>query len=90
VVQARRDEVRRVIERGIARDDLRSDADARIATELLVGPVYFRVMFGGKLDLEFANRVVDSVIRGYAAQTAQTTSSASSPKQRKRKGKHKR
>jgi AcrR family transcriptional regulator len=65
VVKARRDEIGRVIARGIERGDLRPDADAELATELLVGPVYFRLMFGGKLTLEFANRVVDSVLRGY-------------------------
>jgi AcrR family transcriptional regulator len=67
VVQARRNEVGRLIARGIERGDLRPDADADIATELLVGPVYFRLMFGGDLTLDFAERVVDSVLRGYAA-----------------------
>lgn len=67
VVQARRDEIARVIVRGIARGDLRPDADSELATELLVGPVYFRLMFGGELDLDFANRVVDNVLRGYRA-----------------------
>jgi AcrR family transcriptional regulator len=67
VVQARRDEIGRVIARGVARGDLRPDADADISTELLVGPVYFRLMFGGELSLDFANRVVDSVMRGFAA-----------------------
>jgi len=65
VVQARRAEVAKVIERGIARGDLRADADPTIATELLVGPVYFRVMFGGELTLDFANHVVDAVLDGY-------------------------
>jgi AcrR family transcriptional regulator len=67
VVQARRREVSRVIARGVARGDLRPDADPDVATELLVGPVYFRLMFGGELTLDFANRVVDSVLRGYGA-----------------------
>jgi AcrR family transcriptional regulator len=67
VVQARRDEIGRVIQRGIARGDLRTDADAGLATELLVGPVYFRVIFGGALDRDFAERVVDAVMRGYGA-----------------------
>ena len=65
VVEARRAEITRVIERGIARGDLRADADVGVATELLVGPVYFRLMFGGVLDRDFAERVVDSVMRGY-------------------------
>ena len=67
VVQARRDEIARVIERGKARGDLRDDADPGVATELLVGPVYFRVMFGGELTLAFAERVVDGVLHGFAA-----------------------
>ena len=67
VVQARRAEIARVVERGIARGDLRPDADIDVATELLVGPVYFRLMFGGVLDLDFAQRVVAAFMRGYAA-----------------------
>jgi len=67
VVQARRWEVARLIARGIERGDLRPDADVDLATELLVGPVYFRLMFGGELTLDFANRVVDNVLRGYGA-----------------------
>jgi AcrR family transcriptional regulator len=67
VVRARRDEIARVVRRGIARGDLRQDADPEIATELLVGPVYFRLMFGGELTPQFASRIVDSVLRGYAA-----------------------
>jgi AcrR family transcriptional regulator len=67
VVAGRRAAIAGVIERGIARGDLRRDADPELATELLVGPVYFRLMFGGVLDLDFAERVVDSVMRGYTA-----------------------
>ena len=67
VVQGRRDEIARVVRRGISRGDLRTDADIDVAAELLVGPVYFRLMFGGDLTQVFAERVVDSVVRGYAA-----------------------
>jgi len=67
VVQARRDAVAQVMARGIARGDLRPDADADVATELLVGPVYFRLMFGGELTHEFAERVVDAVSRGFSS-----------------------
>jgi hypothetical protein len=67
VVQARRDEIARMIARGIDRGDLCPDADADVATELLVGPVYFRLMFGGELNRAFAECVVDNVIRGYSA-----------------------
>ena len=69
VVQARRDEISRVIERGVRRGDLRADTDTSVATELLVGPVYFRVMFGGELTRDFAERVVESVLIGFTPRT---------------------
>lgn len=65
-VRARRDEVARVVTRGIARGDLREDADVGVATELLVGPVYFRLVFGGALDEDFARRIAESAYRGLA------------------------
>ena len=64
VVGARREQVVWVIERGIARGDLRPDVDPAIATELLVGPVYFRLVFGGRLDAAFADQVVDAYLLG--------------------------
>ncbi len=67
VVQARRQEVAAMIARGVERGDLRPDADPELATELLVGPVYFRLMFGGELDRAFAERVVENVMRGYSS-----------------------
>ena len=66
IVRARREEVARVIGRGIERGDLRVEADLGVATELLVGPVYFRLMFGGELGSDFAERIADGVYRGYA------------------------
>jgi AcrR family transcriptional regulator len=66
VVAARRAEIGRVIERGIGRGDLRVNADASVATELLAGPVYFRLVFGGALDEDLARRVVDAVLNGFA------------------------
>lgn len=67
VVARRRAEIAAVVERGIARGDLGPDADRSIATELLVGPVYFRLAFGGDLDPEFADRIADAVFRAFAA-----------------------
>jgi AcrR family transcriptional regulator len=66
VVQARRDEVARVIARGIRRGDLRPDVQPDVATEMLVGPVYWRLMFGGSLDADFAERIVDEVLQGWS------------------------
>ena len=66
VVARRRTEIGNVLDRGIARGDLRPDADRSIATELLVGPVYFRLVFGGSLDVDFAERVADAVFAAFA------------------------
>ena len=66
VVEARRSEVSRIIARGIERGDLRPDADAGIATEMLVGPVYYRLVFGGALDRDFAERLVTAYLSGVA------------------------
>ena len=66
VVQARRAEIARVVQRGIARGDLRPDTDLEIATELLIGPVYFRLIFGGELDDSLVVRVADAVMEAFA------------------------
>jgi hypothetical protein len=56
----------RIVARGIQRGDLRPDADAGIATEMLVGPVYYRLVFGGTLDRDFAERLVTAYLSGVA------------------------
>jgi AcrR family transcriptional regulator len=71
VVKTRRAEVAKVIARGIERGDLRPDLDADVATELLVGPIYFRLIFGGPLDDDFANKIVDNVYRGYGEKSGE-------------------
>jgi hypothetical protein len=70
VVQTRREEVAKMVARGIERGDICADADAQIATELLVGPVYFRLIFGGELNEEFAHKIVENVMRGYGSKRA--------------------
>jgi len=70
VVQRRRDAISQAIARGVARGDLRPDAEADLATELLVGPVYFRLMFGGELTPRFAERIVDAVLRGFSPRSS--------------------
>jgi AcrR family transcriptional regulator len=66
VVQARRREIAGVVRRGVERGDLRTGTDAHIATELLIGPVYYRLAFGGTLDGRFAARVVAAYLDGAA------------------------
>jgi AcrR family transcriptional regulator len=67
VVAMRIGEVRRLIERGIERGDLRPDADIELAHELLFGPVYYRLLLSGApLEKGLAGRVVDAVLPAFA------------------------
>jgi AcrR family transcriptional regulator len=68
VVAARLAEVRRTVDRGIERGDLRADTDYELAHELLFGPVYYRLLLsGGALDKKLAPRIVDAFMRSFAA-----------------------
>jgi len=64
VIEARREEIRRVIERGVTRGDLRPGPD--LATELLLGPVCLRLVLGGALTPEFGAEVVEALLTGFA------------------------
>ena len=67
VVAARVAEVRRLVERGIERGELRPDADLELAHELLFGPIYYRLLLSGEpLEPGLAERVVDAVLPAYA------------------------
>jgi AcrR family transcriptional regulator len=67
VVAVRDAEVERLVQRGIARGDLRPDTDPGSAHELLIGPVYYRLLLTGQpLDRAFAKRTVDAVLRAFA------------------------
>jgi hypothetical protein len=70
VVEARRREIAGVVRRGVERGDLRPGTDPHIATELLIGPVYYRLVFGGRLDARFVTEVVDGYLDGFAARAA--------------------
>jgi AcrR family transcriptional regulator len=70
VVALRIGEVRRVVERGIERGDLRPDTDVELAHELLFGPVYYRLLLSGApLDGQLASHIVDAFMSAYALAT---------------------
>jgi AcrR family transcriptional regulator len=67
VVAMRVAEVRRLVERGIERGDLRPDTDVELAHELLFGPVYYRLLLSGApLEKGLAERIVDAVLPAFA------------------------
>ncbi len=68
VVTMRVAEVRRLIERGIGRGEIRPDADVELAHELLFGPVYYRLLLSGApLEKGLAERIVTAVLPAFAA-----------------------
>ena len=67
VVEPRREQLRPVIERGIARGDLRPDTDLRLMHELLVGPILYRLLLSGPpLDRKLTTGLVDGLLAGFA------------------------
>ena len=67
VVEPRREQLRPVIERGIARGDLRPDTDVRLVHELLVGPILYRLLLSGPpLDRKLTTSLADAVLDSFA------------------------
>ena len=67
VVEPRREQLRPVIERGIARGDLRPDTDLRLMHELLLGPILYRLLLSGPpLDRKLTTSIVDAVLDSFA------------------------
>jgi AcrR family transcriptional regulator len=65
VVEPRRDMVRSVIRRGIETGELRPDTDVEISMLTLTGAVMAQEKsLDGKLDADFAARLVDGLLRG--------------------------
>ena len=85
VVEPRREQLKPVVERGIERGDLRPDTDVRLVHELLVGPIFYRLLYsGGPLDRKLGNELVDAVLNGFAPDGRGATKSKGGPRRSKR------
>jgi AcrR family transcriptional regulator len=70
VVQPRLAQLAPVIKRGVARGDLRADTEARLVHELLVGPIFYRLLLSGApLNRSLGPRLVDAVLAGFTPRT---------------------
>jgi AcrR family transcriptional regulator len=68
IIEPRRLQLSQVIDRGIKRGDLRPDTDTRLVQELLIGALYFRLLFSGPpFDRRLGNRLVDAIFDGLRA-----------------------
>ena len=66
VVDPRRRQIEAVVERGIERGDLRPDTDPRLFQELLIGAIYYRLLFSGPpLDRKLGPWLVDAILDGF-------------------------
>jgi AcrR family transcriptional regulator len=64
---ARRNALRVVLERGVARGALRADLDFELALDVLGGPLFYRLLItGGPLDEHLVEGVADLILRGFA------------------------
>jgi AcrR family transcriptional regulator len=67
VVAGRREALRGVLTRGIARGDLNADLDVELALDMLGGALFYRLLVtGGPIDDRLAEGVADSVLRSFA------------------------
>jgi hypothetical protein len=56
-----------VIKRGITRGDLRPDTEVRLVHELLLGPIFYRLLLSGApLDRNLGPRIVDAILAGFS------------------------
>jgi AcrR family transcriptional regulator len=67
LVDSRRQVFRTIWERGVARGELRADADLDAAIDILIGPALYRLMMGhAPLTDEAADALVNAALRGLA------------------------
>ena len=56
-----------VLERGVARGDLRADLDVELALDVLGGALFYRLLVtGGSIDDQLADGVVELILRGFS------------------------
>jgi len=68
IVAARLAEVRRLVDEGIRRGQVRPGIDYELVHDLLFGPIYYRLLLSGSsLDADLAERIVDAVMPWLAA-----------------------
>jgi AcrR family transcriptional regulator len=68
LVGSRRQLVRAIFERGVARGELRAEVDPEAAIDLVFGPAMYRLVAGhAPLDDAAADAIVDAALRGLAA-----------------------
>ena len=64
---SRRELIRAIWDRGVARGELQGDVDPEVAIDLVIGPALYRLVIGhAPLTEAAADAIVDAAIRGLA------------------------
>ena len=67
-IAERRGEAAGVVARGIARGEIRADADVQLVVDLVAGPLFYRILVNGdELATGYVDGLVDAVLRAFAA-----------------------
>jgi hypothetical protein len=68
LLKPNREVVLATLRRGVATGELRPDADLDVVADLLVGPMFFRILVSGaEVTPELAAETVDLILRGISA-----------------------
>jgi AcrR family transcriptional regulator len=66
-LSARREALRSIFQRALARGELRADIDMELALDVLAGPLFYRLLItGGPIDEQLAVGTVELLLRGFA------------------------
>jgi AcrR family transcriptional regulator len=64
----RREDAKMILERAIAQGEIESTINIDVASDMLYGPIYFRILiYKKKVDAEFIDTLVDQVMKGIDA-----------------------
>jgi AcrR family transcriptional regulator len=64
LVTPRREVLAAVIRRGIERGELRADLDIELLVDMVVGPVIYRSLIGGRFGPDHLERLADGILEG--------------------------
>lgn len=64
----RREDAKMILERAIVQGEIHSTINIDVASDMLYGPIYFRILiYKKKVDAEFIDTLVDQVMKGIDA-----------------------
>ena len=85
LLASRRGALRAVLDRGVARGDLRADLDLELALDVLGGALFYRLLItGGALDEQLVEGIAELILRGFAPVPARRATKTKRAKEQSR------